>query len=158
MCGRGSKSSGEAEGEGKKEKPTGAESCLHLFTLQTIVQIFCVRAWGRHLGFQEDVARDPRPPAPRLQGHPHTSGGEGGWGSGMHHPGEGCHGPCGAHRRGLSLGRDGQQLLFRCWFEIENRTWHLMGPAFALWECLLVLTFSSEPRHELKKDIDGLTA
>lgn len=142
---------------GKRKSPQVQSHAFICSLYKTIVQIFCVRAWGRHLGFQEDVARDPHPPA-RLQGHPHTSGGEGGWGSGMHHPGEGCHGPCGAHRRGLSLGRDGQQLLFRCWFGIENRTWHLMGPAFALWECLLVLTFSSEPRHELKKDIDGLTA
>lgn len=142
---------------GKRKSPQVQSHAFICSLYKTIVQIFCVRAWGRHLGFQEDVARDPHPPA-RLQGHPHTSGGEGGWGSGMHHLGEGCHGPCGAHRRGLSLGRDGQQLLFRCWFGIENRTWHLMGPAFALWECLLVLTFSSEPRHELKKDIDGLTA
>lgn len=84
-----------------------------------------------------------------------ASGGEGRWGTSMHHLGESCHGPRGAHRRGLSLGLDGQQLLFRGWFGIENRTWHLTGPAFTLWESLLVPSFSSDP-HELKKDIDGV--
>lgn len=90
----------KAEGEGKKAKPTGVESYLHLFTLQTIVQIFCVRAWGRHLGFQEDVARG----RPRQEPSPFLVGKVDGERACMHRRGEGCQGPCGAHREGSQLG------------------------------------------------------
>ena len=130
-----------AEGEGERKSP---QALSHAFTC-SLDRLFRFSVSGPGADTWDSKRMWSGTPAP---------GGEGGWGTGMHHRGEGCHGPRGAHGRGLSL--DWVVGNFSSVAGLERETEHgisrgllsLSGSAFRL-------SFSADP-HELKEDADGL--